>query len=431
MRIFIKFFGCKINQYESESLRETLAANGNEIICGVEEADVLIVVSCAVTDTAVQKLRKYVASAKSKKNNIKIIISGCAVDYLQKTGEYIFDAYCFKNEDKFKIPEFIARMDNNPVDNNILKSNSVSGFDSHSRGLIKIQDGCDNFCSYCVIPYLRNRLVSRPDFEIINEFEMLLNNGYTEIILTGINISKYDYNGISLEGLLKKIIVIKKDFRIRISSINLRGISDRLMNLMKNSSKICPHLHISLQSGSDKILKLMNRKYSASEYLDAIFKLKENIPDIGLTTDLIIGFPGESDKDFFETCEFVKKIGFGRIHIFPYSDRIITASYKMSDKISNQTKKMRCSEIKKIALFLQEKFIADRIGKTYSVVPESAYDGSNQETLKCKKIKPVFGYTENYIRGVVKNYASNNDKNFFQAKISGLDRENNCAAFDI
>ncbi|MBP7654640.1 tRNA (N(6)-L-threonylcarbamoyladenosine(37)-C(2))-methylthiotransferase MtaB [Candidatus Dependentiae bacterium] len=430
MRIYLKFFGCKINQYETEILRESLESYGNVSVDELKIAEILIIMSCAVTETSVKKLRKFVSGVKFRNRKIIIIIAGCAVNYLKKIDETLTETYCFTNEEKYKIPEFIAGLSNKePLKNKI--NSGITKFDNHSRGLIKIQDGCDNYCSYCVIPYLRKDLISRNRIEIAEEFKTLLKNGYQEIILTGINISKYKYNNYMLDDLLAELVELPGNFRIRLSSINIDGITDRLIDIMKNSGKICSHLHISLQSGSNEILKLMNRNYTAEYYFDKVQKLKNSIQDIGITTDIITGFPGETEKKFKETINFIKKIEFSRTHIFPYSDRKITSSYNLPEKQSEKIKYERCAELKKIGNQFQEKFVKDRIGKMYSVIPEYVSSSRDNSDYFNNSENISYGYTENYIRGKIIGLQKNSYAGFLKVKILSFDKKNCIADFEI
>ncbi|MDR2399342.1 MAG: MiaB/RimO family radical SAM methylthiotransferase [Endomicrobium sp.] len=240
------------------------------------------------------------------------------------------------------------------------KKQSVCGLDKHSRAFLKIQDGCNSFCSYCIVPYVRNVLWSKPEKEVISEIINLVENGYSEIVLTGIHVGKYEEG---LSSLIRKIIQICLDFRIRISSIELNEIDNDLIKLMnENPDKICRHLHIPLQSGSQEILKQMNRKYTAKNFEEKITQIFKELPDLCLTTDIITGFPGETDVNHKETCEFVKKLPFAGFHIFSYSDRQGTKACELKNKVPAIEINNRSKDLFKIDLDKKRKFLNRNLG---------------------------------------------------------------------
>jgi threonylcarbamoyladenosine tRNA methylthiotransferase MtaB len=247
---------------------------------------------------------------------------------------------------------------------------TISSFDKHSRAFLKIQDGCNSFCNYCIVPYVRNILWSKPENEILLEITNLVKNGYSEIVLTGIHVGKY--NG-GLYNLIAKIIKIPLNFRVRISSIELNEINDKLIDLMKISSdKICRHLHIPLQSGCDEILKQMNRKYSTKEFEEKVSRLLTSLPDLALTTDIITGFPGETEKHHKETCDFITKTPFARFHIFRYSDREGTKASMFENKVPANEIKNRSKDLFEIDFVKRKDFLKKNIGSIRKAVKISA-----------------------------------------------------------
>ncbi|HPP86598.1 MAG TPA: tRNA (N(6)-L-threonylcarbamoyladenosine(37)-C(2))-methylthiotransferase MtaB [bacterium] len=415
-----KTFGCKVNQYETEKLAEILETYKIYQTLKIEDAEILIINSCAVTETALIKLKKYINRCKSQNPNIRIILIGCAVDYLEKQNNKLNNVNAtIKNSDKFDIPKILANIAKIECSDTMPNSKTINKFTGHSRAFVKIQDGCDNFCSYCIIPLLRSKLESRNIKEIIEEIEKLIASGYYEIILTGINIQKYNFDGYNLARLLKQICKLPFDFRLRLSSINVKAIDGEFLDVFANKKKICKHLHISLQSGSDKILKLMNRNYTAFEYLDKIEKLKKIRENIGITTDVIVGFPSETDEDFQKTINILKKAKTSKTHIFPYSNKTNTAACIMQNKISENIKKQRVEILKKICGELTDNFVNKNINKIFRIAPEPE---KNQ----------IFGYTENYIRGYFNQTTvkKNNLKKYYDAKIINYDSALKLALFD-
>jgi threonylcarbamoyladenosine tRNA methylthiotransferase MtaB len=342
-KFFISTFGCKVNQYESQIIRDLFEKNGYLCVNLPEEADTIIINSCTVTDRSDRQCNSFIN--KFLDNDKKIILTGC---------------YAKTSYDKIKkdFPKIKIILKEDLFKNTI---QSIKSFDNHSRAFIKIQDGCNSFCSYCIVPFARNILWSKPENDIIGEISTIADNGYTEIVLTGIHIGKYE-NGIS--GLLKKILAsVKKDFRIRLSSIEVNEVDDELISVIQNEPlRICNHLHIPLQSASDNVLKQMNRKYTFSDFARIFEKLKKNISDISLTTDVICGFPTETKEDFILTRNFLRDGGFARLHVFPYSKRKGTKAYDLK-QISEQTEiNDRVSELLELDKILRRNFYSKFAG---------------------------------------------------------------------
>jgi len=312
----ISTFGCKVNQYESQVLRERLLGSGYR-----EDNDsphLVIINSCAVTARAEAKTRKEIRRWLRQSHESRLLLVGCGLTYSELRNQSFWGIV--PEPRRGQLPENILR------DSSWLTTFSAD----HSRAFVKVQDGCESFCSYCIIPYLRGRSVSRSPDEIIREISGLVRNGYREIVLTGINMGRYgkDLSGyhISLATLLERILKLRGIFRVRLSSIEPKEITPPLIRLISKEVKVCPHLHIPLQSGSDNILRKMNRNYTSGEYIDIVGNIREACPDISISTDCLIGFPGEEEEDFQASCRMVREIGFSKVHIFPYSRRDGTAA---------------------------------------------------------------------------------------------------------
>jgi threonylcarbamoyladenosine tRNA methylthiotransferase MtaB len=339
MNIYIYTFGCKINQYESQIIREQYCLKNFTYVDNFEQADVIIINSCSVTAHADKQCDQIIKKFHTKKPQSKIILTGC---YAKVSKEKILEKFPFV-EIKTK-EDFLAK-----------SQQKITSFDNHSRAFIKIQDGCNSFCSYCIVPYARNILWSKPSEEIIKEINTLLDAGYSEIVLTGIHIGKYA-KGISC--LLSEIYKnIDRNFRIRLSSIEVNEITTDLMDIMKNEQeRLCCHLHIPLQSASDNVLKDMNRKYLSKDFVSKINLLKEKFKDISITTDVICGFPTETDSDFEITYNFLKDNEFARLHVFPYSARQGTKAFDMKQVYKNGQAKIRTDELLKLSKILETNY---------------------------------------------------------------------------
>ena len=345
-KYFIHTFGCKVNQYESQLISENFKKNNFERSLKPEDTDVIILNSCTVTSEADKECQYLIRKFSKLSNNPKLILTGCLVKN--------------KNVDLNKMFPNIEVITDKTILFNEPQKQTVSGHDKHSRAFLKIQDGCNSFCSYCIVPYIRNVLWSKPENEVISEITNLIKNGYSEIVLTGIHLGKYEEG---LSNLVEKIIHIDLDFRIRISSIDINEIDGKLIELMKaNPNKICRHLHIPLQSGSEEILKQMNRKYSKNYFEEKTAEIIKKLPDLALTTDIITGFPGETEEHYKETCEFVKKLPFSGFHIFRYSDREGTKAFQFKNKIPSDEIKKRSKDLLEIDLIKRKIFLTKNLG---------------------------------------------------------------------
>lgn len=392
MKAAIHTLGCKVNIYESEYIINILKENGYQIVDFDSKADIYIINTCTVTNTSDKKSEKMIKRARKQNKDAIIIAMGC---HAQIKGDNIDADIIIGNKDKSKIISLIEEYQENKnkikriynLDNVSFEDMYISSFNSHTRAFVKIQDGCDAFCSYCIIPYARGPIRSKDPKTVIKEITSLVENGYKEIILTGIHTGKYgkDIN-YTFEQLLKEIIKIKNLYRIRISSIEINELTDPILDLIKDNQVIAKHLHIPLQSGSDKILKLMDRKYDLKFYKDRIEKIRKMIKDISITTDLIVGFPNENEKDMEDTLKFLKEIKFTKIHTFPYSKREGTKAASMENQIDETIKRKRVKTVLELSDQLEQDFYQSKLNKTEELIIEQTKDGKS------------YGYTSNYIK---------------------------------
>lgn len=401
MKVGICSLGCKVNIYESEFMISSLKERGYTITNFEDKADIYIINTCSVTNESDKKSRKMINRAKKNNKDAIIIVTGC---YSQTNADNIEANIILGNKDKSKIVEIIEEYkktkENKKIIYDLTKVNfekmEIKKFTNHTRAFVKIQDGCNAFCSYCIIPYVRGRIRSKNKKDVISEVTELVKEGYKEIVLTGIHTGKYglDINS-SLEELLENLVKIPGLYRIRLSSIEINEITPRIIKLLKENSIMAKHLHIPLQSGSGKILKLMNRKYTKEEFLNKIRILKE-IPEISLTTDLIVGFPGETEREHQETLETLNEIKFTKIHTFPYSKRKGTPASIMEGQVSPEEKKKRVKEILEFSNKSELDFYKSNLDKVFDGVVEVHNNG-----------KTVV-HTSNFIPVIVEEKINNN-----------------------
>lgn len=385
-KYYIYTFGCKVNQYESQLISEKFKNDNLIYTKNPEEANIIIFNFCTVTAKTDKECEYFLRKTIKLPQKPKIILTGCITknrnNYIKELSSDHHNIEIITDKKKLFI---------NP------QNQTVSGFDRHSRAFLKIQDGCNNFCSYCIVPYVRNILWSKPEKEAISEIENLVKHGYSEIVMTGINIGKYrsELSKTKLSGLIEKIIKIPLNFRIRISSIELNEIDNKLIELIRvNPEKICRHLHIPLQSGSDEILKQMNRKYSSKKFEKKINKIMQILPDLALTTDIITGFPNETKEHHKATCDIIKRILFAGLHIFRYSDREGTKASAIKNKVHINEIKNRSKELFEIDSEKRKIFLRKNIGTKRNAV----------------KIGEHKALTDNYIKVEIQQSKDNNSK---------------------
>ena len=382
----IHTLGCKVNQYDSQTLSALLKQQN--YIEKDKNVDLVIVNSCAVTLSAISKSRRVINNLKKENPKAKLVLMGCwpethsLADDLADLIVGVGNLNILVN----KINNLFSR-----INLKVSKLNLVSN--DKTRYFIKIQDGCNQFCSYCIIPYSRGRLQSRKESDVIQEIKQAISLGYQEIVLTGIHLGLYGKDlksaKANLFSLLFKINNLDGNFRIRLSSIEVNEINDDIISLMsENDTKICPHLHISLQSGSDKILKSMNRPYSKQYFRQTVEKLREKIPDIAISTDIIVGFPGESDEDFQETLEFSRQINFSKIHVFSFSAHKKTPAYNLDNKVDFKVIKDRSKKLRNLSSKLEKDYYQKMKNKDLQMIVEKVDDnyiyGHSQYYFKFK-----------------------------------------------
>ena len=408
MKYYIYTLGCKVNNYESEYIKSLLDKEG--FIFNEEKPDIVLINTCTVTNNSDKKSKKMIKRFRRVFPNAIIVAMGCYIQYVN--GNEVDADIIIGNKDKSKVVSYIKEYfkDKNKIikiydmNKSDFEDMEIEKYTTHTRAFVKIEDGCNNFCSYCIIPYVRGRVRSKEFNKVIEEVKRLVINGHKEIVLTGIHTGQYYSNGKTLYDLLKELVKIEKLERLRISSIEVVEINDDIINLIKNEEKLVSHLHIPLQSGSDKILKLMNRRYDKKYFKEKIDKIRDARKDISITTDLIVGFNGESESEFIESYEFCKEIGFSKIHVFPYSKRDGTASCKISDEVSEKAKKIRVNKFLELSNILENEYKCKFIGKKLKVLVEEVKDNF------------AYGYTSNYIR--VKLPARYKHNEIFEVKLT-------------
>ena len=406
MKVYFLTLGCRVNQYETDAARRLFLDNGHENVDSPEEADVCIVNTCSVTGEADRKSSQMLRRMAKNNPNAVIVAMGCASEL--KTGDVAADIVIGtrdKNTVVAKVEEFVASRENKDLAHitshtrpEVSKTDEYHDFGTvlspeGTRAFIKVEDGCNNFCTYCVIPYARGRVVSRPEEACVKEAEFLVENGFKEIIVSGIHLCSYGKDQgrdiTALLELLKKIDSIPGLERLRLGSLEPKSMTPEFISGLKELRHLCPHFHLSLQSGSDTVLKRMNRKYTTAEYEDRVKALRAEFPDMSLTTDIITGFPEETEEEFNETIEYARKLKFAKIHVFPYSVREGTKAADMP-QIDMSIRKARAKSLIEVSSKLEAEFAASMIGKEVSILIEKIEEKDGRLIAE--------GYTANYIR---------------------------------
>ena len=384
MKVSILTLGCKQNKYESDCMANILSSNGYDVTEKLIPADIYIINTCAVTNEAEKKSRQFIRKCLKLNKDAKIIICGCASEKNQKQFDTNDNIYSIiGTEGKEKILDFINNVRKSKYNLEIEYLSPKNPMKTSTREHLKIQDGCDNFCSYCIIPYLRGRSRSRDINEIVEEAE-LISKRSNEIVITGIDISSYKINNkLALPELMNKLSNIK--CLIRLGSLEINVITEDLMQTLKNMPNFAPHFHLSLQSGDNEILKKMNRHYTSEQFFEKVKLIRKYFPLANITTDVIVGFGGETKEQFENTKNFIKKVGFSFVHIFPYSKREGTSAYYLPDLPSIE-KKNRVDELEKINIVLKNQYLSKFINKTSTMIPEEKKDcieGFSPEYIRC------------------------------------------------
>ncbi|SMC46144.1 threonylcarbamoyladenosine tRNA methylthiotransferase MtaB [Oscillospiraceae bacterium] len=407
MKVYFYTLGCRVNQYETDAARELFIKAGFGIADSAEDADVCVVNTCTVTGEADRKSRQQLRRMARINPDTIVVAMGC----MTEMAEAVIDAdvVCGTKDKTLvveKTLEYISRksggesisrgvMHHRPE---VTKTDEYHEFGTvlspeGTRAFIKVEDGCNKFCTYCIIPFARGRVASRAEDAVLKEAQDLASRGYSEVIVSGIHVCSYGKDrgedSLALVRLLKKIDAIEGISRIRLGSLEPMSLTDDFIEGLKGVTKLCPHFHLSLQSGCDKILKKMNRDYTSDEFLERVSKLRSVYPTMSLTTDIICGFPEETEEDFKETCDFVIEAGFTKVHTFPYSEREGTVAAKMP-QVPVNVRKDRASRLIAVSNELENNFAAKKVGSAASVLIETFKDGYAE------------GYTPEYIRAKVR-----------------------------
>lgn len=397
MKAVVFTLGCKVNECESDALIEGLNRLGYEVSDKLSPADLYIINTCAVTKEAEKKSRQAASRALKLNPEARIIYTGCACQkspesFIRKKNVSLVTGSFSKNSILSELGETGVKIAEEPKKFEELCTVKSLG----KRTFVKVQDGCDNFCSYCIIPFLRGRSRSRNPEKIIEEIRL---SSSAETVINGINLSAYDYGGIRLSGLMNALK--EENTRIRLGSLEVGVIDEEFLTSLSNLKNFAPHFHLSLQSGSDAVLKSMNRHYTREEFIKKTRLIREFFPNAGITTDIIVGYPTETEKDFSQTLSLAETVRFSDIHPFIFSPREGTNAYKLKD-LSPETKKRRMDEMLKLKAKLKSEFINSQTGKTLEMIPEERVEGYTE------------GYSENYLRLYLKEKT---DKNTVKVRV--------------
>lgn len=402
-KIAFTTLGCKVNVYDTEAMLELFAKKGYEIVDFDDFADIYVINTCTVTNFGDKKSRQSIRRAKRQNPNAVVVATGCyaqvAPDQVEKIqGINIVIGTKNRSEIVEIVEKYTPQQGVVNVVSNIMKEKefeplAISKLKGRTRAYLKIQEGCNRFCSYCIIPYARGPIRSRNPQEVIDEVKLLAENGFKEVVLSGIHVASYGIDkGTSLIEIVKQVSKISGIERIRFSSMEPNYVTDEFVREMKAIPKVCDHFHLSLQSGCDKTLKNMNRRYNTQEYAQAVDRLRQAYPQVAITTDIIVGFPGESEEDFIESCNFAKKVKLAKIHSFPYSPKKGTVAEKMPNQLPNEVKAERSNAMIEVSNQLNREFLNQMLDKTVPVLFEREIDTNLYE-----------GHTTNYIRVVAQS----------------------------
>ena len=392
MKVKAVTLGCKVNAYESEYILSKFKDKGYEITDGI--SDIYVINTCSVTNTSDAKSRKVINKIIRENKDAVVVVMGCMIE-AHKDYENDGVSIIIGNKDKSKVVELVEEYLKNHNRKKLLYDNFdeifedmfITHMNEHTRAYVKIQDGCENFCSYCIIPYTRGHQRSKDPNKVIDEIKTLVANGYKEVVLTGIHTGHYGSDiDTSFPSLLKEIAKIKELKRLRISSIEITELDEKFLDVLKNEKVIVNHMHIPLQSGSDTILKSMNRKYLTDFYMNKIKQIRNIRPDISISTDIIVGFPGETEELFLKTMKFSKRIGFSKIHVFPFSVRKGTKAELMPNHISEEIKKERVKKLVSLSNELEINYLKKYIDCFVEVLIEQSGDSYS------------IGHTDNYLK---------------------------------
>ena len=421
MKVAFHTLGCKVNQYETEAIRQQFIRAGHEIVGEDDFADVYIINTCTVTNLADRKSRQFIRKSKKVNPNGVIGVTGCYAqmrpdEVAEIDGVEIVVGTDEKNNLLKKVEEyfdthnraFIVKEYGELTEYEDL--GVIEAMESRSRAFVKIEEGCNRFCSFCIIPYARGKVRSRARADIVKEVNLLVERGHKEVVLTGINTALYgeEKGNLEIVDLLKELDKISGDFRIRLSSLEPTVIDADYVKKLFECKRLCHHLHLSIQSGSNKVLKEMNRRYSRNDYLEIIKVLRAFNPLYGITTDIIVGFPGETDEDFMDSLDIVQKVEFSKVHAFKYSKRTGTVAASRNDQVSGMVKNDRVHALMNMSESSREKFNARSIGTAAKALIEQQED------------EFLTGYTDNYTKVYIRDFQKDIRLNeFYDVKLIG------------
>ena len=402
--------GCKVNLYDTEAMAELFTEKGYEVVDFEEYADVYLINTCTVTNLGDKKSRQMIRRAKRINPNSVVVSTGC---YAQVASEEVAKIeginIVIGTKNRSEIVETVENyVAENGVVNNVsdimgekeFEPLQISRLTNRTRAYIKIQEGCNRYCTYCIIPYARGPIRSRKPEEVVEEVKKLAENGFKEVVLTGIHVASYglDLGNITLADIIEKVHSVDGIERIRFSSMEPLAIDNEFVARMSKLPKVCDHYHLSLQSGCNRTLKRMNRKYNAEQYAEACERLRNAFPNVAITTDIIVGFPDETEEDFKESLAFAERMKLDKIHTFPYSPKKGTPAAKMKNQISGDVKSQRSKEMIALSDKMNIDFLNNNIGKTVPVLFEDMENGFWQ------------GHTTNYIKVLAKSDENLNNK---------------------
>lgn len=382
--------GCRTNQYESQAYRDQLLAMGYALADEGEEADLCIVNTCTVTESADKSSRQEIRQLTRKNPLAQVVVTGCSAEQNRDAIQQIPGVtHVISNKDKENLLPLVFPEEDIP-------EFSIKQFEAHTRAFVKVQDGCNSFCTYCIIPYVRGRSRSRTIEDVVKEVEGLIANGFKEVVLTGINIGDFDGQGSDcLADLVRAVDQVEGLERLRVSSIDPDEVDDNLLDAIIHGKNTCHSMHIVLQAGSNVILKRMNRKYTRQIFMDTIDRLRKACPDFTFTTDIIVGFPGETEEDFEQTLELMREVKFAKVHMFPYSERPRTRAAMYDNKVPPEIIQKRKQEILRVAEEIGYDLRSQYLNRKMTVLTE-ARDQNQMLT----------GHTDNFLQVLINDDGS-------------------------
>ena len=387
--VAIVTFGCKVNQVESQGLREAIARRGWREVDADTGADVYVINTCTVTQNAFKEAERTVRRLHRRFPSAEFTVTGCAADSNRRDFEGLAGVTrVVPHDEKSSLPLYLDDPRLEPRDLGSVFDLAISAFEGHTRAFLKVQDGCDLNCSFCIIPRVRGANVSRPVDDCVAEARRLADHGYRELVVTGVHVGSFGKeHGTTLAALFERLLALPNLARVRLSSLEANEIHDDLLDVMASSGgRFCPHFHLPLQSGDDAVLRAMRRRYNRSQYLRGVERIRERVAEAAITTDVIVGFPGETEEQFERTMDVVRRCGMSRVHIFPYSHRAGTDASQLED-VGEAVKESRLHRLEMLADELTRSFCARFVGRDVDILLENRTSGG--------------GYTERYLKAAV------------------------------